>query len=51
MRYNSRTPPDSLYQLTPSYTCIEGEWEQVMPLVHQCHELGAEVVRACRYSH
>jgi uncharacterized protein (TIGR00106 family) len=25
------------YQLTPSGTCIEGEWEEVMPLIHQCH--------------
>jgi uncharacterized protein (TIGR00106 family) len=26
------------YQLTPSGTCIEGEWDQVMPLIRQCHE-------------
>jgi uncharacterized protein (TIGR00106 family) len=26
------------YQLTPSGTCIEGEWEEVMPLIRQCHE-------------
>ena len=26
------------YQLTPSGTCIEGEWEDVMTLVRQCHE-------------
>ncbi|HEV8718214.1 MAG TPA: MTH1187 family thiamine-binding protein [Candidatus Binatia bacterium] len=26
------------YQLTPSGTCIEGEWETVMPLIRQCHE-------------
>jgi uncharacterized protein (TIGR00106 family) len=26
------------YQLTPSATCIEGEWDQVMPLIRQCHE-------------
>lgn len=26
------------YQLTPSATCIEGEWNEVMELVRQCHE-------------
>ena len=26
------------YQLMPSGTCIEGEWEQVMPVVRLCHE-------------
>lgn len=26
------------YQLTPSGTRIEGEWDAVMPLIHQCHE-------------
>lgn len=26
------------YQLTPSGTCIEGEWDEVMALVRQCHE-------------
>ena len=26
------------YQLTPSGTCIEGEWDAVMPLIRQCHE-------------
>jgi len=25
------------YTLTPFGTCIEGEWEQVMELVKQCH--------------
>jgi len=25
------------YQLTPSGTCIEGEWEEVMPLIQRCH--------------
>lgn len=25
------------YQLTPSGTCIEGEWEAIMPLIQQCH--------------
>jgi uncharacterized protein (TIGR00106 family) len=27
-----------LYRLTPSGTCIEGEWDTVMPLVRRCHE-------------
>jgi uncharacterized protein (TIGR00106 family) len=27
------------YVLTPSGTCIEGEWDPVMALVHQCHDL------------
>ena len=26
------------YQLTPSATCIEGEWDQIMPVTRQCHE-------------
>lgn len=26
------------YQLTPSSTCIEGEWDEVMPLIRRCHE-------------
>ena len=26
------------YCLTPSGTCIEGEWDQVMNLVKRCHE-------------
>ena len=26
------------YVLTPSGTCIEGQWEEVMPLVKQCHD-------------
>jgi uncharacterized protein (TIGR00106 family) len=26
------------YQLTPSGTCIEGEWDEVMPVVRLCHE-------------
>jgi uncharacterized protein (TIGR00106 family) len=26
------------YQLTPSGTCIEGEWDEVLPLIRQCHE-------------
>lgn len=27
------------YQVTPSGTCIEGEWETVMPLVQRCHNV------------
>jgi uncharacterized protein (TIGR00106 family) len=26
------------YQLTPSSTCIEGEWDEIMPLIHRCHD-------------
>lgn len=26
------------YQLTPSGTCIEGKWDELMPLIRQCHE-------------
>ena len=26
------------YQLTPSGTCIEGEWDRVMPLIRRCHD-------------
>jgi uncharacterized protein (TIGR00106 family) len=26
------------YQLTPSSTCIEGEWDDIMPLIHRCHD-------------
>jgi uncharacterized protein (TIGR00106 family) len=26
------------YRLTPSGTCIEGEWDEVIELVHRCHE-------------
>ena len=25
------------YQLTPTATCIEGKWEEVMPIIRQCH--------------
>lgn len=36
------------YQLTPSGTCIEGEWDDVMALVRSCHararELSAHVI-------
>jgi len=26
------------YQLTPSGTCVEGEWDDVMALLKRCHE-------------
>jgi uncharacterized protein (TIGR00106 family) len=26
------------YQLTPASTCIEGEWDEIMPLIQRCHE-------------
>lgn len=26
------------YQLTPASTCIEGQWNEVMELVRQCHQ-------------
>lgn len=26
------------YQLTPTATCIEGNWEEVMAVVRQCHD-------------
>ncbi len=26
------------YQLTPSGTCIEGEWDEVMKVIRQCHD-------------
>lgn len=26
------------YELTPSSTCIEGTWDEVMPVVRRCHE-------------
>ena len=26
------------YQLTPAGTCIEGDWDEVMPVIRQCHE-------------
>ena len=27
------------YQLTPCGTCLEGDWDAVMPVVRECHEL------------
>lgn len=32
------------YQLTPSSTCLEGEWEELMTVVRKCHE---QVRRHC----
>lgn len=29
---------DLPYQLTPAGTCIEGEWDEIMPVVRECHE-------------
>ena len=26
------------YELTPSATCIEGDWDEVMAVVRRCHE-------------
>src|SRR5215211_102736 len=26
------------YELTPTATCIEGEWADVMPIIRLCHE-------------
>jgi uncharacterized protein (TIGR00106 family) len=26
------------FELTPSATCIEGEWAEVMPVIQRCHE-------------
>jgi uncharacterized protein (TIGR00106 family) len=26
------------YVLTPTTTCIEGEWDEVLPLIRRCHE-------------
>ena len=34
------------YQLTPSGTCVEGGWEEVMGLIQQCHE---QARRTCRH--
>ncbi|MCC2643424.1 MAG: hypothetical protein K0S45_3837 [Nitrospira sp.] len=30
------------YQLTQSGTCLEGEWDRVMPLIRRCHDLVRE---------
>lgn len=26
------------YQLTPTATCIEGAWDEVVPLIRRCHD-------------
>ncbi|MGH7321421.1 MAG: MTH1187 family thiamine-binding protein [Candidatus Rokuibacteriota bacterium] len=26
------------YQLTPTATCIEGEWDEVMAVIRRCHD-------------
>jgi uncharacterized protein (TIGR00106 family) len=31
------------YQLTPSATCIEGDWDEVMSVVKKCHERVTEM--------
>jgi uncharacterized protein (TIGR00106 family) len=31
------------YRLTPSGTCIEGEWDEVMTIVRLCHEQARSV--------
>ncbi|MFP4431069.1 MAG: MTH1187 family thiamine-binding protein [Spirochaetota bacterium] len=25
------------YEVTPASTCVEGTWEEVMPVLHECH--------------
>lgn len=30
------------YQLTPSATCVEGDWDVVMPVLQECHELAKQ---------
>ena len=27
------------YELTESMTCIEGEWDEIMPVIRKCHNL------------
>lgn len=29
---------DVPYALTPSGTCLEGTWDEVMPVIRRCHE-------------
>ena len=26
------------YQVTPASTCVEGSWEEVMPVLQECHQ-------------
>jgi len=33
---------DVPYQLTPAGTCLEDEWDEVMPVIRQCHEQARE---------
>lgn len=33
---------DLPYQLTPTGTCLEGSWDEVMPVVRACHEHARE---------
>lgn len=33
------------YKFTPSGTCLEGEWEEVMEVVRQCHARARESSR------
>jgi len=30
------------YQLTPTSTCIEGNWDEIMAVVRQCHEIARD---------
>ena len=32
------------YKVTPTSTCIEGEWDEILPIIRKCHEV------ACQYS-
>lgn len=40
------------YQLTPSATCIEGAWDEVMPVIRRCHarvrELAPHVITSIK---
>jgi uncharacterized protein (TIGR00106 family) len=40
------------YQLTPSATCVEGEWDTVMPVIRRCHarvrELSPHVITSIK---
>lgn len=33
---------DVPYPLTPTGTCLEGEWDEVMPVIRPCHEQAPE---------
>ncbi len=30
------------YQLTPCGTCLEGDWDGVMPLLYECHQIARQ---------